>query len=513
MSDLSTDPILANVPSVEGFKTLGAVVLYKRIGVGGMGAVYRGRHLRLKIDVAVKVLAPGVSLQDSEAEQYFDRFVHEARTAARIIHQNLVHVSDINESHGVYYLVMEYVDGESAEARLLRRGPLPEPEAIKICIEAANGLAVAHNRGIIHRDVKPENILIDRQGNVKVVDLGLAKSTGVTELSDATKRQLTVGNQIVGTPKFMAPEQTRAGGVVGPQADCWSLGVTLYRLLTQSFPWPSDDFIEVINNIRSSEMPDCRERCPGVSEGAVSIIKTALRKSPAERFANCGVMSRALLRHFQTMFPDLAESESVIPPYDGETGSSAFVLPDTRLMKIAEAYNSGILEFNVSTTPTPTVVLKDPAGKTQAMTSQPLRPASDAGMTIDAIIEKRLETASRRAAHSSGNWKTESEILTAIDKDIKVAQEAETRDIDAAYFRLDRADRALESLALRKKLTDDRVSWDFISMQNMAEHQKALALLDRADGLLRVNEAAGALEAYQALDSLLTETVRRMIEG
>ena len=134
-------------------------------------------------------------------------------------------------------------------------------------------------------------------------------------------------------------------------------------------------------------------------------------------------------------------------------------------------------------------------------------------MTIDAIIEKRLETASRRAAHSSGNWKTESEILTAIDKDIKVAQEAETRDIDAAYFRLDRADRALESLALRKKLTDDRVSWDFISMQNMAEHQKALALLDRADGLLRVNEAAGALEAYQALDSLLTETVRRMIEG
>ena len=154
MSDLSTDPILANVPTIEGFKTLGAVVLYRRIGTGGMGAVYKGRHLRLKIDVAVKVLAPQVSMQGSEAEQYFDRFVHEARTAARIIHQNLVHVSDINESHGVYYLVMEYVDGETAEERLERRGPLPEPEAVKICIDAANGLAVAHSRGIIHRDRK-----------------------------------------------------------------------------------------------------------------------------------------------------------------------------------------------------------------------------------------------------------------------------------------------------------------------------------------------------------------------
>ncbi|MFH1378111.1 MAG: serine/threonine-protein kinase [Planctomycetota bacterium] len=513
MTDLLTDPILANVPSVEGFKTLGVVVLYKRIGVGGMGAVYKARHLRLKIDVAVKVLAPGVSVQDSEAEQYFDRFVHEARTAARIIHQNLVHVSDINESHGVYYLVMEYVDGESAEARLERRGPLPEPEAIKICLEAANGLAVAHSRGIIHRDVKPENILIDRHGNVKVVDLGLAKSTEVADLSTATKRQLTVGNQIVGTPKFMAPEQTRAGVSVGPQADVWSLGVTLFRLLTHSFPWPSDDFIEVINHIRLSEMPDCRACCPGVSDGAISIIKTALKKSPAERFANCGIMSRALSRHFQTEFSDIAENDNAIPPYDGESSSSSLTLPETQLMRIAEAYNSGILEFNASKTPMPTVVLREPSGKTPNVITQPSRPASDAGMTIDAIIEKRLETSGRRTAYRSGPWKTESEILTAIDKDIKVAQEAETLDIDAAYFRLDRAERALESLALRKKILDDRVSWDFISLQDLSSHQKALALLDRADGLLRVNEASGALEAYQALDVLLTETIKRMIEG
>jgi len=139
---LLQDPTLANVPVLEGLKTLGPMVLYHKIGQGGMGAVYKGRHLRLNIDVAVKVLAPQqFSFSPDAANKFIARFMREARMATQIIHQNLIHVSDVNSLNGVYFLVMEYVDGESARERLARRGWLPEREAVKIALDAAEGLA------------------------------------------------------------------------------------------------------------------------------------------------------------------------------------------------------------------------------------------------------------------------------------------------------------------------------------------------------------------------------------
>ena len=131
---------------------------------------------------------------------------------------------------------MDYVSGESAGERLKRKGTLPEVEAVEICLGAAEGLASAHEAGIVQRDVKPDNILVDKKGNVVVADLGLAKAHG-GQGDSSLSIGISVSHQVIGTPYFMSPEQTRSAKDVGPQADVWSLGVTLYQLTSGSLPW------------------------------------------------------------------------------------------------------------------------------------------------------------------------------------------------------------------------------------------------------------------------------------
>ncbi len=177
---IATDSLLTGVPVLEGYKVLGGVALYQKLGQGGMGAVYRGRHIRLNVDVAVKVMASPSELSREGTDTFIKRFVREAQTAASISHPNLLRVMDVNTEQGAYYIVMDYVDGESAGERLERKGSLTEHEVARICLAAAEGLAEAHVQGIVHRDVKPDNIMIDKRGRVTVTDLGLAKaySTG-----------------------------------------------------------------------------------------------------------------------------------------------------------------------------------------------------------------------------------------------------------------------------------------------------------------------------------------------
>ena len=167
------DPLLNGVPEIEGFKVLDPCVLYTRIGAGGMGAVYYGKHLTLNVDVAVKCLKRELAERD---EDFVVRFQREAQLAAEIHHQNLVGVFTVDQRDGVHYLVMEYVKGETALDRVERKGPLELREACTVAYGAACGLAAAHRKGIVHRDVKPENIMIAGTGEVKLADLGLAKA-------------------------------------------------------------------------------------------------------------------------------------------------------------------------------------------------------------------------------------------------------------------------------------------------------------------------------------------------
>ncbi len=290
-TNILQDTFLAEVPVHEHYKILDPVMLYSKLSKGAMGAVYIGRHLRLNIDVSVKVMTPPPWLEPDALDVFINRFAREAQTAAGIIHQNLVHVFDVNIKHGLNYLIMEYVDGETVEERLKRKESLHELEAIEIITETAKGLAEAHSKEIVHRDIKPDNIMISRSGNIKVMDLGLAKAVNN---NGNRKKELTVVGTIMGTPYFMSPEQTSSAKDVGPESDVWSLGITLYKLLSNSLPFQASDLADLIYNIRKSPMPDIRKYNPNLSNKTCGIISKCLEKDQSKRYKNCIVMGEDL---------------------------------------------------------------------------------------------------------------------------------------------------------------------------------------------------------------------------
>ncbi len=296
-TDLATDILLTAIPIHEGYKVLGGVVLYEKLGQGGMGAVYRGKHLRLGIEVAVKVMTQPSAIAPEQADEFVKRFIREAQTAAQIDHANLVRVLDVNTEHGVYFLVMQLVDGESAGDRLKRTGKIGEREAVEIILGAAEGLAEAHKKGIVHRDVKPDNILLDKEGRVRVADLGLAKAFSGEETNEPS--MLTMTQQAMGTPYYMSPEQFASARSVGPAADVWSLGVTLYQLLTGRLPWADSNVFALAVQIQGEPPPDPRAGRQDLSEGICKILDRSLQKEPQSRYTDCGQMARALRAHLK----------------------------------------------------------------------------------------------------------------------------------------------------------------------------------------------------------------------
>src|SRR5688572_26826817 len=201
-------------------RTIGQCLLQRKLGQGGMGTVYLARHLTLNKPVAVKVLRGDLPTD----MQGVERFLREARAAARLEHQRIVPVYDAGKQDGMYYLVMQYVAGESLASRLRREKCLPVPEALRIFRAVAEGLAYAHLNGIVHRDVKPDNVLLGDDGSVKIVDFGLAC---VMEGDPNLSRSGT----ILGSPNFMSPEQA-TGQRVDQRTDIYSLGATLYQMVT-----------------------------------------------------------------------------------------------------------------------------------------------------------------------------------------------------------------------------------------------------------------------------------------
>ncbi|MCP4368658.1 MAG: serine/threonine protein kinase [Deltaproteobacteria bacterium] len=311
---LVQDPLLVDVPVFDNYKILEPVLIYARVNKGNMGVIYKGRHLRLNIDVAVKIMMPPAQVESDARMTFANRFIREAQTAAGIIHQNLIHVFDVKIQHGINYLIMEFVNGETADERLKRIGKLSEYQAFEIIKEAAGGLAEAHARGIVHRDIKPDNIMISREGNVKVMDLGLAKAF------DNRKSQMlekTLTGIIMGTPFFMSPEQTFSSDI-DPKSDVWSLGVTLFNLLSNKLPFKGKNIEDLIFKIRNSPLPNIREQIPGLSDDSYKILSKSLNKDKTKRYADCKAMSKAIFSHLerlQSKMSDPADSfrETDIP--------------------------------------------------------------------------------------------------------------------------------------------------------------------------------------------------------
>ena len=267
---------------MAGFKVLEPAVLYDKVGQGGMGTVYRGRHFKLDLDVAVKCLKRSLA---EDSPDFVARFEREARLAASIAHQNVVRVMDVHCSHGLHYIVMEFVRGESARERVLRKGKLTEQEALAIVLGAASGLAEAHSHGIVHRDIKPDNLLVSTEGRIKVADLGLAKA-------ESAGQSLSAASSVMGTPQYMAPEQWESPNV-GPAADVWALGATLYYLLCGEHAIQMTSVAAVARRALE-DFPSLRDACPGLREEVYELFARCVATDPKDRFANGSALLKAL---------------------------------------------------------------------------------------------------------------------------------------------------------------------------------------------------------------------------
>jgi len=286
--DQQADSFLESAP-VSAVKALGAGAklgnfeIVELLGRGGMGEVYRARDARLKREVAIKVL-PAAMARDPDRIARFER---EARAASALNHPNIVSVHDIGCDNGIYWIATELVRGDTLR-RMIEAGPLPAPKAVDIATQVANGLAAAHAAGLVHRDLKPDNIMVTRDGHVKILDFGLAKQRRTSEESTAT--DLTDEGVVMGTAGYMAPEQVR-GEAADQRSDLFSFGVVLYEMLCGKRAFAGDSSVEVMNAILKGEPAELPASVP-IALGR--IVRRCLEKDPARRFQTAQDLGFAL---------------------------------------------------------------------------------------------------------------------------------------------------------------------------------------------------------------------------
>ncbi|MBR0504383.1 MAG: serine/threonine protein kinase [Kiritimatiellae bacterium] len=255
-------------------------VVERKLGAGGLGTVWLARHHMLDTLFAVKVLDPDVA---EEQPDYVKRFVREAKLATKIRHPNLVAVHDAgyDAAKGVYFLVMDYVKGDTLRDVIAFGGAQPEKEAVRIILQVADVLAAAQCFGMVHRDLKPENIMLTKEGVVKLLDLGVAKVSGGL---DSLKTQT---NAVFGTPAYISPEQAIDSSTVDARADVYSLGVILFELLTGRRPYTGDDPMETLKQLLdSSPLPDVRTVNGKVSQKVAETVARMCAKRLEDRIAS-----------------------------------------------------------------------------------------------------------------------------------------------------------------------------------------------------------------------------------
>jgi eukaryotic-like serine/threonine-protein kinase len=263
--------------ALTGTVLSGRYRLEQKLGSGGMSTVYLARDETLERWVAAKVLHREISDQPDQIE----RFRREARTVAQLSHPNVVSVIDAGEDGGHPYIVFEYVEGETLKERIERVGRLPLDEAAAYAIEVGRGLAAAHARRMVHRDVKPQNVLIDAEGRAKVTDFGIAR--------ELESEGLTATGRVLGTTDYVSPEQAM-GQNVDARSDIYSLGVVLYEMLTGRPPFSAETLVGVAMKHVNEAMPDIQVRRPEVSSALAAVIERATVKDPKGRYPDMATM-------------------------------------------------------------------------------------------------------------------------------------------------------------------------------------------------------------------------------
>jgi serine/threonine protein kinase len=279
--------------SKAAMQSVGNYDLVEKIAEGGMGAIWKGRHRTTGETVAVKIMPAHMATNAT----LLKRFEQEFKAASRLDHPNIVRALDYGESDGKPYLVMEFVMGESLGQRIQREGRIPEAEAIRIIAQVAHGLHRAHKQNLVHRDVKPDNILVTPEGVAKLADLGLVKET-------ETDLNLTKTGRGLGTPHFMAPEQFRNAKNADARCDIYSLGATLYQMVTGQLPFgrsngPLEAWMKKVQN----ELPPPRQLVPDLSERIDWAIRRAMASNADHRPVSCREFVEDLTGHSTRRVP------------------------------------------------------------------------------------------------------------------------------------------------------------------------------------------------------------------
>jgi serine/threonine-protein kinase len=262
--------------------------LDREIGRGGMGIVYLARDRRLKRPVAIKVLPPELSFRSDIRS----RFLREAETAAQLSHPNIVPIFTVDEREGLVFFVMAYVDGDTLAKRLAGKARVPVPEARRLLTEVASALAYAHSRGVIHRDIKPDNILLSSDGGrAMVTDFGIARAVSNTGGTDS---RLTATGVAIGTPTYMSPEQCAGDREVDGRSDLYSLGVVAYQMLSGDVPFRGTGTGALLVKHISERPVPITEHVPDLPPWLARTVMCLLEKQPADRFADAGSLVRAL---------------------------------------------------------------------------------------------------------------------------------------------------------------------------------------------------------------------------
>lgn len=270
----------------EGKLIAGRYELGRRLGLGGMSTVYEAFDRRLERHVAIKLLAEHLA----DDEQFVARFRREALAAARLVHPNIVQVFDfgLDEDSGRHYIVMERIVGPSGAQVLRERGRLSVDEAVDWIAQACRGLQYAHRNGVVHRDVKPGNLLLsEADGTIKLADFGIAKAAG-------DQSSITQVGSVLGTAAYLAPEQA-AGEEAGPASDLYSLGVVAYQLLSGRLPYEAESLTELALKQQREVPPPLHELDPSIPPALSAAVARALELDPRRRYADAGEMRQAIL--------------------------------------------------------------------------------------------------------------------------------------------------------------------------------------------------------------------------